>query len=507
MSSVTRRSFVTTTLAGAAALGDFGFLKWLTPLSANDVKLRPDRVGLSADIEPLVRLIEETDRGTLLEVIIQRIQRGTSYQELLTALMLAGVRGIKPRPVGFKFHAVLVVNSAHQASIAATDRERWLPLLWALDNYKSAQARNQTESAGWMMPPADEAKLPPGHQAKARFIAAMEDWDEEGADRAISAFVRAAGGNDVIETFWRFGARDFRDIGHKAIYVANAWRTLQTIGWRHAEPVMRSLAFALLDHEGDNPAKRDADADRPGRENLGRLSRFRKHWTTGKPSKEATADLLACLRTASPGDASEMVVQMLNKEIDPAALWDGVFLASGEALMRQPGIVGLHTVTTANALHFAYQNAADGQTRGLMLLQAAAFLPMFREAMKRRGQVRGDLNIDKLEKAEVKATGPAALEEIFAEVSSDRVLAARKTIALLEKDPSARDAVIAAGRKLVFNKGTDSHDYKFSSAILEDVHHASPAWRQRVLAAAMFYLKGTGDKDNDLIQRTRAALA
>ena len=47
--------------------------------------------------------------------------------------------------------------------------------------------------------------------------------------------------------FWRYGARDFRDIGHKAIFVANSYRTLVTIGWRHAEPILRSLAYALLD--------------------------------------------------------------------------------------------------------------------------------------------------------------------------------------------------------------------------------------------------------------------
>jgi hypothetical protein len=34
---------------------------------------------------------------------------------VLAALLLAGVRNIQPRPVGFKFHAVLVVNSAHLA--------------------------------------------------------------------------------------------------------------------------------------------------------------------------------------------------------------------------------------------------------------------------------------------------------------------------------------------------------------------------------------------------------
>ena len=50
---------------------------------------------------------------------------------------------------------------------------------------------------------------------------------------------RSTGAAEVMELFWRYGARDFRDIGHKAIFVANSYRTLQTIGWRHAEPVLR----------------------------------------------------------------------------------------------------------------------------------------------------------------------------------------------------------------------------------------------------------------------------
>src|SRR5262245_36056156 len=110
MTSMTRRTFVTSTLASAAVLRDFGFLKHLSPLSAADVKLS-DRAQCSPDIEPLVRLLEETERGKLMGIVADRIRGGTSYQELLAAVMLAGVRGIKPRPVGFKFHAVLVINS------------------------------------------------------------------------------------------------------------------------------------------------------------------------------------------------------------------------------------------------------------------------------------------------------------------------------------------------------------------------------------------------------------
>lgn len=505
MLPMNRRTFVASTLAGAA-LGDFGFLKNLTPLSAADVKVTPDRVQFSPDVEPLVRLIEETDRDKLLNTVVERIHNGTSYQELLAALMLAGVRGIKPRPVGFKFHAVLVVNSAHLASIAAQDRERWLPLLWAIDNYKVSQARNQQEG-GWVMPSVAEAKLPASHQAKEQFLAAMDDWDEEGVDRAVAALVRSAGAIEVIELFWRYGARDFRDIGHKAIYTANAWRTLQTIGWRHAEPIMRSLAFAILEHEGENPAKRNADADRPGRENVERVSKLRPHWTAGKPSPEAATEFLATLRKGSPAEACDFVIETLNKEIDPSALWDGIFLGAGELLMRQPGIVGLHTVTSANALHYAFQTSADEKTRAFVLLQAAAFLPLFLGAMKSRGQVRDDIRIDKLDKVDLHATGRDAIEEIFGDVTKNRQQAAQKTLALLAQDPAASDGIMAAGRKLVFNKGNDSHDYKFSSAILEDFYHATPTFRPRLLAAAMFNLKGTGDKDNDLITKARAALS
>ena len=49
-----------------------------------------------------------------------------------------------------------------------------------------------------------------------------------------------------VRDLLRYGARDFRAIGHKAIYVANSCRTLESIGWQHAEPVLRSLAYARM---------------------------------------------------------------------------------------------------------------------------------------------------------------------------------------------------------------------------------------------------------------------
>jgi len=502
---INRRDFVSQSLqAGAvAAVGDFAFLRGLPAVAADDA--RPGKVQLSADIEPLVTLIEETPRDKLLEAVAARIRDNTPYQQLLTALMLAGVRGIRPRPVGFKFHAVLVVNSAHLASLAAPDADRWLPLFWSLDHFKSSQERNAKEG-NWVMPPPAEAQLPPEHLVKARFTEAMDNWDEDAADRAATSLARNASAIETIELFWRYGARDFRDIGHKAIYVANAWRTLQTIGWRHAEPVLRSLAFALLDHEGENPAKRDAEPDRAGRDNLRRVAQIRAGWRQGKADPGIATDMLATLRTATAAEACDHVVALLNKEIAADSVWDGLFLTSGELLMRQPGIVGLHCVTSINALHFGYQTAGSDETRRYLLLQAAAFLPHFRDAMTKRGPKLRDMRIDAMEKADLKADGAPAIEEIFADASKDRTMAARKTLTLLEAKGASADALMTAARRLVFLKGNDSHDYKFSSAALEDFYHVAPRWRNHFLATSMFNLRGSGDRDNDLVKRIRAAL-
>ena len=103
--------------------------------------------------------LEETPRERLLEEVAARIKRGLSYRELLAALLLAGVRNIQPRPVGFKFHAVLVVNSAHLASLASPDSDRWLPIFWALDYFKDSQSRDVSEG-DWTMGPVNESTVP-----------------------------------------------------------------------------------------------------------------------------------------------------------------------------------------------------------------------------------------------------------------------------------------------------------------------------------------------------------
>src|SRR5439155_20435544 len=284
-----RRSFLKMSgLAGLAWVGDLAFLSKLRPVSAAEAKLPARLVQFHPEIEPLVKLLEDSPREKVVEEVAARIKKGLSYQQILAAVLLAGVRNIQPRPVGFKFDAVLVVNSAHLASLSSPDSDRWLPIFWALDHFKSSQAQDVKEG-DWTMRPVDESKVPSPERAKQAFIEALESWDEAAADAAVSGLVRSASAHEIFELLCRYGSRDFRELGHKAIYVANSWRTLQSVGWHHAEPVLRSLAYALLDRTGDiNPAKSDLPADRPGRRNLELRKKIRPDWLAGKVAPEAT---------------------------------------------------------------------------------------------------------------------------------------------------------------------------------------------------------------------------
>ena len=249
-------------------------------------------------------------------------------------------------------------------------------------------------------------------------------------------------------------------------------------------------------------SKADLSADRPYRRNLERAKEIRAGWLDGKLNADATREMIAAIRDGSAQDTSAKAVELLNKGVAPQSLWDAYFDGAGELLMRQPGIAAIHATTFTNACHYSFQHTRDEETRKMLLLQNAAFLPLYRG-----GKDDGN-HIDTMEPVALKDSGAGAVEEIFADVSGDKaskLRAAQKILTYLKENPNPKPLADAA-RRLIFLKGRDSHDYKFSSAVLEDFEFMAPQWRDRYLAASVFNLKGSGDKDNDLVKRIRSAL-
>ena len=489
-----RRQFLQSAaaLGLGAGLGPWEALRGITPATADEAKVGPEMVRFRPEIEPVVRWIEDTPREQVFEKAVAELKAGLSYRELLAGLFLAGIRNIKPRPVGFKFHAVMVINSAHLLGQTSAVTERLLPLFWALDNFKSSQAADVKEG-DWALGQVDESHVPPPHRAGAEYLKAMDAWDAEAADAAVAGLCRGSGAAETMEPIWRMAVRDQRNIGHKPIFAAQSWRTLQAIGWEHAEPVLRSLTYGLLDLQGDRPKPLG-----PFEANLEAAKKIRADWPVGRVDSGATTALAP---DDPPCHAGGRVGR--GREDARSGRRAGLALGCRHALgqraddeqprhHRHPR----HDRVELAALHLPRQRRRPHPTaRPAPGRRLAADVPRSRQARQARRDQHTFTVDDKI------TDGAEAVGEIFATINQDRGQAAAKTLAYLAKGGSTAHLFDAA-RRMIFHKGTDSHDYKYGAAIWEECLAASdPRWRAPLAAAAMFNLPGAKTGDSPLMIR------
>ncbi len=495
-----RREWIQGLLAGGTVLGiDFPAVPWQSEATASDGHLIPsDR---AKHVASLAEWLRTTPREQIIRDAQTRLADGVEYGDLLAALLTAGAEEIQPRPsVGFKFHAVLAVISYHLIGSQLSQKDRWLPLLWGLDYFKSAQGQDVAEG-DWKLGEVNASRMPSPSDASEMLGRAMERWDEAAADVAAAAVARHSDPASVFDVFFALGGRDFRSIGHKAIYVMCARRTLNAVGWEFAEPVLRSLAYALLMHEDGNPATREDEADRPWRRNQRIAGSVRETWTEGAPNAEATAELLTVLHGGSNDDAVDALVAMLNRGVAPASIWDSLFCGAAELQLRLPNIVSLHAVTTTRAIHDAYHATRDPRTKLLLMMQNAAFLPMFRDGARNRGDM-SDTTISGLQAASPQGSDERAVADCVTDLDGQRGRAAERILGYLQ---SGRPVKPLRQRlyELVACKGNDAHDFKFASAALECFDYISPEYRNRYLACGAMHFCGSDQQDNDVVQRVR----
>ena len=188
-------------------------------------------VRLDPEIEPLVRLLEDTPREKLLEEVAARIHDGLSLSRRAGRAAVgrraqraaAAASGLQvPRRAGRQLGAPGQPGLARRASLAAD--------LLGARSFQGRAGPGQARKATGRCRPVDEVGRAFGRQGRAAFTEAMDHWDEPATDAAIAGLARSAGLNEIFEIMFRYGARDFRDIGHKAIFVANSMRTLNCIG-------------------------------------------------------------------------------------------------------------------------------------------------------------------------------------------------------------------------------------------------------------------------------------
>jgi hypothetical protein len=73
-------------------------------------------------------------------------------------------------------------------------------------------------------------------------------------------------------------------------------------------------------------------------------------------------------------------------------------------------------------------------------------------------------------------------------------------------DLSGRQAFLTTSLRLTAAKVNEVHYYKYLAALIEDVSLVSPRWQPHLMAAAVYYTKGSNEGEPAPMKRAREAL-
>src|SRR5436190_1631358 len=195
----TRRRFLRT-IAGTASLGlaDVTSLAGLRAFADEKPGAAATTVRFGPDLEPVIRLIEDTPQSECVRVLIERLRAGLPYRRLLAGVFFAGIRRLN------SFHDVYKIHSVHQVSTQLRPEERLLPLFWAVDGFKTRQKE-------WPNPPLRElplsrldGPLPAASEASVDLAGALETADIETVEKSLVVLARTRGIEQAKEQLWLY---------------------------------------------------------------------------------------------------------------------------------------------------------------------------------------------------------------------------------------------------------------------------------------------------------------
>jgi len=301
-----------------------------------------------------------------------------------------------------------------------------------------------------------------------------------------------------------------------AILVANSCRLLETIGWQHAEPVMRYVTAGL-----SGWPRNDADGpqNQPYPANLERVAKFADrlpgNWSGTAADEGLTRELVASVRTGKVDETCDLAVRRLaDGKAQAGAVWDAVHLAAGELVLsskphnshRPVNSAALHSNTAANALHYAFRSSGRTKTRLLLTIQALGWMHLFRASIASANQLPESVDLTRLEPADLPPTEQESIDRILPTRTNQPRDAARLALRFARR--YRPQPLLQAARRLLPTKSSgDPHDIKFPVAIFEDLNLVGAAWRPQILAAAVYSFWGSDGPDHPLMQRVRDAVA
>ena len=316
-------------LAMAAELG-------LSPAGAE----QEDKSLEFGELEPLVRLMQETPIERLLPTLVAQLNRGIELNRLATAAALANARTFGGEDyVGF--HTMMALAPAVHMSTEMPKAMRPLPIFKVLyRNTNRIHEHGGRDSE--VLKPVEPAPLPENSVHGEVLRDAIRRQDK---DRAEATFVAMAqispeeGFNDVL-----IAVEDGADV-HRVVLPYRAWDMLALIGREHAQTLLRqSVRFCLKaeayirSEQGFEPrvvlAKMLDQYHLLGRE------------PGAKPVDDQWVDRMSlAIFDAAPSQAADLAAGALADGVVPDAVGEAICLAANQLILRDVGRTANDEVT------------------------------------------------------------------------------------------------------------------------------------------------------------------
>jgi len=505
MAPWTRRRFLSVLGRGVVAAG----LAERSAVAANAASARafarvpplpqPRSRAELGDLAALVKWIREAPADGIVRDAIDRLRAGLPPEQLWAATFLAGIEDVEPRPVGFRFHAVLVMPPLWQVASRLPPDERTLPLFFGLANFKQAQAGDARANDWSLPPPPQESSLPPAEKARAMLADAIDAWDPQAADAAVTRMARSATRDEIVQALLPCGLRNFAAVGHHPIFMSCAFKTLDAIGWSHAEPVLRCLVYGLLSTGPGDEAK-------PFERSTATAKKLLADHAASGADRTITRAALSPSSDVAIATAARQIGGEVGGDAGLDRAWSDLQSVGLELMMETPGLLAVHATTGSLALRELSAQATAPELRIAGALQSAAWMPMWRKAFKGGGDAR-ESTFEQFasDAGPASAKDAAPARDLLAALDGgDRREAALKIARALRAGADTVGPFLDGARRLLVAKASESHHYKFFAA-LEDVAAGSPDAALRV-AAGSFYLHTPKDVDFAPVAEARAAL-
>ncbi len=438
----------------------------------------------------LVNELVETPRRAIFDRVAENLRKGFDLPTVLAANFHAGVRVLTPS-VNAGQHSVLAAHSVNLLVGAVSPEWRLAAVLWSVDNMKAEQQGRHAP-----LKPVEENAIPDdAPAARTLLLAGLDDFDPDTADRGATGMFRHAR-EELQDILLGYSTRDQQEVGHRAIFATQAMRSLDAFGWGCGETVVRALARGVAEAGGSPETLVPYPTS---------VAWTRRGVDLGGTSRDRTRvfELLAASRELGPEAFRDATVDALAGGLSPDAVWDCLLAAGAEIILRGNGGVGLHCFDAMNALRIGSTRVTRPEIRALMLLQAAAWVPLYRRQGKNWvDPIFHSIDIDKLEPG----TAPDDVDGLFDVGGQGRGTVydpapARAAMAWFAEGGDVC-AYTTRGRQLVIAKsGPDAHHYKYPVAAFEEAARVGDRedafWQHRFLAAELLVNPSTKRRDWD----------